>query len=154
MAGRLSTQSTVAVARVGVIATDWVHAVRAAAGLLVEAGAVTTHYVDRSIAIVHAEGPYIVVAPGVALAHARPEDGAEQLAVAAAVLSTPVRFGHPKNDPVDVVIAFSSPDSIAHVSLLSRLAARLAEGLADELRAAASDDDATAVLQEVARDQR
>jgi ascorbate PTS system EIIA or EIIAB component len=43
-------------------------------------------------------------------------------------------------DPVDVLVAFSSPDPSAHVETLSTLAKALGAGLADRLRAAGDAD--------------
>jgi ascorbate PTS system EIIA or EIIAB component len=129
----------VVAAGVAVEADDWQAAVRAACRLLVEAGAADQGYVDACVAMVEEHGPYMVVAPGIALAHARPEDGARMLGVSVAVLARPVEFGHPDNDPVDVVFAFGSPDADQHVELLASLAGGLTEGLADGLRAAPDD---------------
>jgi PTS system ascorbate-specific IIA component len=139
-------------AAVRVTVASWPAAVRAAGRELVALGAADDHYVERCVAQVEADGPYIVVAPGIALAHARPEDGARALGVAVAVLDRPVEFGHPANDPVDVVFAFCSPDRDAHVGLLSALARQLAAGLADRLRTAADDNTAARYLSEVITD--
>lgn len=141
-------------ARVGVTAGDWRDAVRAACRPLVEQGALEPRYADRCIAIVEDQGPYIVVTPGVALAHARPADGVVRLALCAVSLATPVSFGHPTNDPVDVVFAFGSPDTDAHIGLLAALSRALVAGLADALRSVPSDAAATALVAEVARDDR
>jgi PTS system ascorbate-specific IIA component len=131
---------------------DWAGAIRAACEPLVLAGCATPHYADRCVDMVREHGPYIVLAPGVALAHARPEDGATRLALSAITLSRPVPFGHPTNDPVDVVFAFASPDAGAHMGLLTALARRLAGGLIETLRHAPSDAVAAAHLQEVVDD--
>lgn len=144
--GGVAAPVAVVAARAGVGAASWEEAVETAAALLVIAGAADPSYPGRCVETVSRNGPYIVVAPGVALAHARPEDGARRVGVSAVVLSSPVSFGHPANDPVDVVFAFASPDKDAHVSLLARLAEALVDGLADELRAARSDADAKALL--------
>ena len=131
---------------------DWRAAVRLACGLLEEQTAVTSTYVERCIAMVEEHGPYIVLAPGIALAHARPEDGVTRLGVSVATLAEPVRFGHEDNDPVDVVFAFGSPDKEQHVGLLSTLARHLHAGLADRLREAEDDATARSLLQEVVSD--
>lgn len=133
-------------ARAGVRAADWREAVRAACAPLVEAGAVEPRYPDRCIAMAEEHGPYMVLAPGLALAHARPEDGVRRLGVAAVTLATPVTFGHPDNDPVDLVFAFGSPDADQHVGLIATLARHLQSGLDRNLRAAEDDAAATKVL--------
>lgn len=124
-------------AAVGVEAADWRDAVRAGAALLVDAGVATAGYPDACVATVDEHGPYIVLAPGLALAHARPEAGALGDGIAAARLVAPVVFGHADNDPVDLVLAFSADDDGGHVAMLSGLARRLQAGLADDLRTAA-----------------
>lgn len=128
---------------IDVKATDWRGAVHAACAPLVGVGALESRYPERCIAIAEEHGPYMVLAPGIALAHARPEDGALRLCLSAAVLAVPVEFGHDQNDPVDVVLAFGSPDDAAHLALLQNLAEHLLQGLADQLRLA--PDRATAV---------
>lgn len=130
-------------------ATDWRDAVHLACAPLLEADAITDDYPRRCIEMVEEHGPYIVLAPGIALAHARPEDGVLHLGVAAITLTAPVDFDHPDNDPVDLVFAFGSPDSDQHVGLLSSLARHLVAGLADRLRAADDDRAALDVLEEI-----
>jgi PTS system ascorbate-specific IIA component len=149
MAGGLTAAVPVVSAAVRVTADSWPAAIRAAGHGLVERGAADDRYVERCVANVESDGPYIVVAPGIALAHARPEDGARALGVSVAVLARPVAFGHAANDPVDVVFAFCSPDRDSHVGLLSALARQLVSGLADRLRAAPDGDTAARILSEV-----
>jgi PTS system ascorbate-specific IIA component len=148
----LAAVTTTVAARTAVAAAGWEEAVRAATRPLVEAGAVEERYADACIRMVSEHGPYMVVAPGIALAHARPEDGARELCLSVAVLSGPVDFGHPDNDPVDLVFAFGSPDADQHVELLGALAEGLGGGLPDDLRGAPGDDEATRRLREVLHD--
>ncbi|MFP3913494.1 MAG: PTS sugar transporter subunit IIA [Actinomycetota bacterium] len=138
--------SATVAARTGVAAGGWQEAIRAACQPLLSAGAIHERYIDACIDLVEEEGPYMVVAPGIALAHARPEDGVLSLGVAVAVLADPVEFGHPDNDPVDLVFAFGSPDADQHVGLLGALARGLTSGLDDELRGAGDQEGATATL--------
>lgn len=143
------SRQPVLAAQVGVEVEDWQGAVRAACRPLIEAGAVEPRYADRCVEMVEAHGPYIVLAPGIALAHARPEDGVRRLGLALLRLATPVPFNHPENDPVDLVFAFGSPDREQHLGLLSALAKGLMEGLGERLRAARDGDEAEALLREV-----
>jgi len=131
--------------RLGVEADDWEAAVRAAGQVLVENGAVEPAYVDAMVESIRRVGPYIVVAPGVALPHARPEDGVRRLAISMVQLRAPVAFGHETNDPVSLVFALAAVDVDSHLKALSQLssligtpenAARLrsAAGVAEVLR--------------------
>ncbi|HEY9089420.1 MAG TPA: PTS sugar transporter subunit IIA, partial [Anaerolineaceae bacterium] len=63
-------------------AADWRAAVRAAGDLLVQTGGVEPRYVDAMLRAAEELGPYIVLAPGLALPHARPQDGALQACLA------------------------------------------------------------------------
>ncbi|MFC7405817.1 PTS sugar transporter subunit IIA [Georgenia alba] len=113
-------------------APDWRAAVRAGAELLVELGTADEAYVAACVRSVEENGPYIVLTPGVALAHAQAPDGTTTEGLAAARLAEPVAFGHPSNDPVDVVLAFSSGGS--HMAMIKALGTALSGGLADMLR--------------------
>jgi PTS system ascorbate-specific IIA component len=107
---------------VGVEPGDWREAVEASGKLLVSVGAAEEGYVAAMVRTTEELGPYAVIAPGVAIPHARPEDGAVRVGLSLAVLSEPVEFGSKENDPVDLVFGFSTTDSEAHVELLQALA--------------------------------
>ncbi len=100
----------------------WEDAVRASGRMLVDCDAVEERYIEAMVETTKELGPYIVIAPGIAIPHARPEDGAKEVCFVILQLETPVDFGNPDNDPVQLVIAFSSPDSSAHIKMLAKLA--------------------------------
>lgn len=108
--------------RLGVAVRDWKDAIRKAGELLVNVGAVEPRYVDAMIRSAEQLGPYIVIAPGVAFPHARPEQGAKRIALSFITLKEAVEFGNEDNDPVKVVIAFSAVDKESHVQVLAGLA--------------------------------
>ncbi|TDE29621.1 PTS sugar transporter subunit IIA [Actinomadura sp. 6K520] len=133
-------------------AADWREAVRAAASALVDAGAAGADYPDACVRVVEENGPYIVLTKGLALVHARPEDGGLAVGVGVTRLAAPVGFGHPDNDPVDLLLAFCTPDPDAHVGTLSALARALSGGLADRLRAEPGEDELVRTLKEALPD--
>lgn len=100
---------------------DWQGAIRAAGKLLVEDGAVEERFVDAMIRVAKEFGPYIVVAPGIALPHARPEDGVIRASIAILRLKTPVDFGNEENDPVYLVVALAAVDQKQHIEGLKQL---------------------------------
>lgn len=71
--------------------------------------------------------PYMVVAPGIMLAHARPECGAHTIGINLMTLANPINFGSELNDPVKFVITLATPDDKSHVKLLEALMAFLME---------------------------
>ena len=106
---------------VNVEVSDWEEAVRTAGNLLYKNGYVEACYVDSMVDIVKTVGPYIVLLKGVALAHARPSQGAKKIGLSLITLKTPVNFGNADNDPVSLVFALSAVDNSSHLELLGEL---------------------------------
>jgi len=111
--------------RLDISSAGWEEAVRAVGCLLVDAGAVESRYVDGMVRMVREIGSYIAMAPGVAIPHARPEEGAKRIAVAVARLEKPVVFPGKDDNPVDLIIAFSGVDNTSHLGLIKGLAGLL-----------------------------
>ncbi len=87
--------------------------------------------------MIRQHGPYMVAWPGVALLHARPEDGVRRLCMSLVVLRQPVNFGHPENDPVFMAIALGAVDNRSHLRALLELHEMLLDrGTVDEIRTA------------------
>lgn len=108
--------------RVGVPAADWREAVLAAGVLLAELGIAEPRYGPAMVATAERLGPYIVIAPGLAMPHSRPEDGALRSGICLITLRDPVDFGNPANDPVRVVLGLAGADPDEHVTVLAELA--------------------------------
>ncbi|MCD1144194.1 PTS sugar transporter subunit IIA [Kocuria sp. LUK] len=130
-------------------AADWRAAIAAAGELLEREGAVTGAYTRAMIDSVEEKGPYIVVAPGFAFAHARPSEAVHRTAMSWVRLAEPVEFGHDANDPVSLVVALAAKDPKEHLRAMRRLATVLGS---PERRAAldraATPDEVLAVLTE------
>lgn len=103
-------------------AADWRAAVRHAGDALANSGATQASYAERMIEVITAYGAYVVVAPGLALVHARPGDDVHCEGIAVVTLAEPVVFGHPYNDPVRVVVAVASVSNDEHVTSVAELA--------------------------------
>jgi len=133
------TEETIAL---GLNVRDWQEAVREAGNLLVKADRVEPRYVEAMIRMVQEIGPYIVIAPGVALPHARPEDGVKKACMSLVTLSPPINFGNKYNDPVKLVVAFGTTDKKAHIDALAELAKLLGDSAKLEgLKRASSPDE-------------
>lgn len=108
--------------RLGAIVTDWREAVRAAGDVLIAEGSVEPSYTQRMIDVIDEFGAYVVIAPGLALAHARPGDDVRTDGLSLVTLAEPVSFGHAHNDPVSVVIGLAVTTADAHVTGIADLA--------------------------------
>lgn len=125
-------------------AADWRSAIRLAGAALTASGATTAGYAAEMIRMIDEHGPYIVIAPGLALAHARTGPEVLRDGLAVVTLSNAVEFGNPYNDPVRVVLGLAVGSAAHHLSLVAEIAnvfndsdaiARLAgAGSADEVR--------------------
>lgn len=143
---------TLLTVRDNVGAEDWRAATRQAAEALVDIGAATARYPSACVEVVEQHGPYILLAPGLALVHARPETGGLQVGLAVIRLADPTYFGHSRNDPVDLLVAFCTPDQDAHIELLRKLAKALGGGLAERLRGATDEADLRRIFEAVQAD--
>ncbi|MGY5126115.1 PTS sugar transporter subunit IIA [Streptomyces nigrescens] len=123
----LSDLLPVAAVRLDVRAADWREAIRTAGGLLAETGATTDAYTAEMIRNVEENGPYIVIAPGFAFAHARPSPAVLRTGLSWVRLERPVEFGHASNDPVHLVVGLAAEDSGAHTAAMAALAKLLAD---------------------------
>ena len=108
--------------RLDATAGTWQDAVQQAADVLEAIGAVGTGYAGRMIRVIENFGPYVVVAPGVALVHARPDVDVRQNAASLVTFPDGVRFGHPENDPVRVVVGLAVTRPEDHVKIVAVLA--------------------------------
>ncbi|MCU1403946.1 MAG: ascorbate transporter subunit [Glaciihabitans sp.] len=106
----------------GASVKDWRAAVRLAGDALAKSGATLPAYSDEMIRMIEEHGPYVVIAPGLALAHARPGPQVLHNGLAIVTLSTPVNFGHPHNDPVSVVLGLAVASGEQHLATVAQLA--------------------------------
>jgi PTS system ascorbate-specific IIA component len=132
---------------VGAEASSWQAAVEHCGGLLVDSGVAEERYVPSMVRTVEELGPYVVIAPGVAIPHARPEDGALKPGVSLLILREPVEFGSEENDPVDLLFGFATTGGDAHVEIIRALAEFIGEEKnLERLRQARTERDALDVL--------
>lgn len=107
--------------RLNVLCQDWKEAVKAGTDLLLDAGCIGPEYLEAIIRHHEELGPYMVVAPGIVLAHARPEEGAKKVGLSLVTLKEPIVFGNITNDPAKLVLTFSTVDQQVHLDLLGKL---------------------------------
>jgi mannitol/fructose-specific phosphotransferase system IIA component (Ntr-type)/galactitol-specific phosphotransferase system IIB component len=117
----LSDVMTARTVSIGVRARNWQEVIDRTGRLLLSTGGIEARYIDAMKDVVTQYGPYMVAWPGIALLHARPEDGVRRVCLSLVTLGEPVSFGHPSNDPVDVAIALAAVDSHSHLPALLEL---------------------------------
>jgi len=125
MAVTLADELVEASIRTNAAAADWQAAITLAGDALVAGGVTTEAYTAEMIAAVEKLGPYIVIAPGLAIVHSRPSPAVLRAGFSWVALDEPVAFGHKKNDPVSLVIGLAAPDHEGHLGMMQALAAVL-----------------------------
>ncbi|OOF66265.1 PTS sugar transporter subunit IIA [Rodentibacter sp. Ppn85] len=101
-------------------AADWKAAIKIGTDLLEASGAIEPRYYDTIISNIEKMGPYIILAPGLAMPHARPEEGVIKTAFALVTLNEPIYFDG-EEDPVYVLITLAGSDSDQHMQGLMEI---------------------------------
>lgn len=118
MIAELLTEKTV---RAWIQPPDWKEAGRMVGAMLVETGGIEPEYIEKMIQNVERLGPYIVIVPGVALFHSRPDGDVHSVCLSLATVRDGVEFGAGKKDPVKLLLAFASVDNKAHLEMLREI---------------------------------
>lgn len=103
-------------------AENWSEAIRVASQNLLARGAINEKYVQEMINSVTNNGPYIVIAKHIALAHTRPENGVLTGGITFTTFMDGISFGSELFDPVKLVITLAATDAESHLDVLSELA--------------------------------
>jgi transcriptional antiterminator/mannitol/fructose-specific phosphotransferase system IIA component (Ntr-type) len=107
---------------------SWEDAIQLAAQPLLDVQAIKQNYTEAMIDNVKKLGAYIVLAPYVAIPHARPEEGVRKLGMSLLKIDKSVSFskGNPDKD-VNLVIVLAAIDNQTHLRALSQLTELLEE---------------------------
>ncbi|MCP0887042.1 BglG family transcription antiterminator [Ligilactobacillus sp. WILCCON 0076] len=104
-----------------VTANGWKDAITKSSQPLLDEGYIKPEYIKAMIDSVEDYGPYIVIGPSIALAHARPEDGAKKLGVSIMTLAHPINFGNSENDPVKIIFCLAAVDNYSHLNVMKTI---------------------------------
>ncbi|MBC1978630.1 BglG family transcription antiterminator [Listeria marthii] len=100
---------------------DWREAIQVASKSLQQEGYISRNYQQAMIENIEKLGPYIVIAPGIALPHASVDDGAYRVGMSLLRLDKTVSFSSKAKDQVRLIIVLASIDSYTHINALSQL---------------------------------
>ncbi len=107
-------------------ADTWEEALVKSGELLVKSGYIKKGYIDKTIEGVKEFGPYIVIGPGLALAHARPDENVLKTGIGLVTLRQALDFGS-ELGPVRVVITLAAVDDSSHIDKLQVIAGLLSD---------------------------
>lgn len=98
---------------------DWKQAITKAAGPLLENRSIEPGYVSVMIQLIEEKEPYIMVAPGVIIAHAGINDGVNQVGMS--VMQLPEAISIKGYMEADLIIVLGTPDKTIHLNALFQL---------------------------------
>lgn len=95
---------------------SWQEAIWKAGAPLLQKGMIEKKYLDTIIFQIQYYGPYMFIAEGVVLAHAKPEDGVSQLGVGFAVFKEAIPFT--ESQGANIIITLATKDQESHLRVL------------------------------------
>lgn len=101
--------------------SSWEDAIHLVCKPLVESQDIQPKYIDAIIQSTKELGPYYVLAPMIAMPHARPEEGVNNNALSLLVVRNGVKFHSEENDPVKILLLLAAKDSNQHIELITSI---------------------------------
>jgi mannitol operon transcriptional antiterminator len=107
--------------QVKAVCSNWEQAVDRAGDILFRNRMVEIEYISAIKKLIVKYGAQMVIMPGVALLHARPEDGVRHIGMSLVSLQKAVPFGNSEYDPVDIIVCLAAINNLSHVKALMQL---------------------------------
>lgn len=134
--------------QIGLEAKDWKEAIVLASNPLIVHGSIDKKYVSNMIESVETLGPYIVIMPKFALAHAAPCESVKKTDISIATFSNDILF-HCDHDPVRIVMCLACIDKTSHIEKLQSIATTLMdEDIVDKMIACKSKEELFTLFQD------
>lgn len=107
-------------------ATNWQEAIDFSMSSLLANHYVNTNYIQAIKDLTITIGPYYILAPGVAMPHARPECGALKTGMSLTLLKQEVKFAE-DDEGIKLLIGLSAASSDSHIGAIQALSELLSE---------------------------
>ncbi|MDD9149955.1 MULTISPECIES: PTS sugar transporter subunit IIA [unclassified Sporolactobacillus] len=118
MLSSLLTERTIQIQRAHHL--DWREAIKEAAKPLLDTGKIEKSYVQTMISLVEKNGPYINIGPYIALAHARPENGVNEMGMSLMKVEPAVNLVN-ADHPIKLFFVLAAVDNTKHLQALREL---------------------------------
>lgn len=100
---------------------NWKDAIRLSAQPLLDSGQILSTYPEAMISKVEEFGPFINLGSGIAIPHARPEDGVQSVGMSMLVLENPIYLLDDPKQEIYLLICIAAIDNETHLKALSHL---------------------------------
>lgn len=107
--------------KLNIEAETWEEVINKGAEILEKEGVIKPSYKEAIIESTKKTGPYYVITKGVAMPHARPEDGVIKSGFCFLKLIKGINFGSKENDPVKYVFMVAMEDNEKHIEFIQFL---------------------------------
>lgn len=101
-------------------AENWEKAIETAAQPLIKNGKIKYGYVENIIKNIKELGPYIILLPGVAMPHARPDENVIESSLSLLKINKGVSFSEDTED-VKLMFVLVAKDSNSHIDIIEQL---------------------------------
>lgn len=101
-------------------AENWEKAIETAAQPLIKNGKIKYGYVENIIKNIKELGPYIILLPGVAMPHARPDENVIESSLSLLKINKGVSFSEDTED-VKLMFVLAAKDSNSHIDIIEQL---------------------------------
>jgi len=120
--------------------SSWEESIKVAAEPLLKKGFISEKYIQDMIDNVNINGPYIVIAPEIAMPHARNEGGVLKTGISFLKLKNPVYY--PEGKQVSILFVLAAEDNSGHLELISDLSSILIdEEIVTKLKNSDNEDE-------------
>jgi len=102
--------------------SDWREAVRICGKLLLDVHKITGEYIESMIETVETFGPYMILLPGIALFHGRPDEGVNEICLSLVTFREEIGFKEFDNEGIRAAFAFGAIDEDSHMEVLREMA--------------------------------
>lgn len=99
---------------------SWEKAIEVGAQPLIEKGKIKYGYVDGIIQNIKTLGPYIILLPGMAMPHARPDENVLESSLAFLKINEGIKFTE-DTDKVYLMFILAAKDSDSHIEIIEKL---------------------------------
>ncbi len=123
---------------------QWEEAIRQSASVLLQDESISQQYVDTIIEKTHEFGAYMMIIPGLVLAHAKPEDGVYNVDVSMTIFSEPVLFS--EEEKANIILTLATEDQEKHLNILKDIMDIFAEMEESDLNFISSLDASEVVV--------
>ena len=99
---------------------SWEKAIEVGASPLVKDKKIKFNYIENMIKNIEESGPYIILIPGVAVPHARPDENVLESSISLLKVNEGVKFSE-NTDKVYLMFCLAAKDSSSHIEIIEKL---------------------------------